>query len=199
MESDLVNLMRLSTPPIGLAFSSVAPSQALSYRPGKMPKTKWGCSLYLIAKAFQGSTVCFSQQTCICPGANQGLALGFPVNGFPMDYPDTLHFLSCGSRGCPNCEEIKQKYLDCGVSLNLIDEILDGEKFKKNPELTAKTFENYPQYSPPAPILIFKPLSLFSPQEPPLIVVFLVDAIELSALLVLANFAYTSWDKVMAP
>ncbi len=86
-----------------------------------------------------------------------------------------------------------------GAPKILIDEFSEGEGFLKTPELVAEFSDSLPKIKPEGPYIVIKPLEKLLPGEQPKVVAFLVDADQLSALTVLANYARRGNDNVRIP
>jgi len=81
----------------------------------------------------------------------------------------------------------------------LAENILHGERYVKSPELVRRFLEQMPITDIPAKYVIFKPLKDVDPDETPVVVIFPVNADQLAALTVLANYARESIESVIIP
>jgi hypothetical protein len=123
---------------------------------------KFGCMVPLVKKAaFESQPTAVGKDCYGCPGC--GYHLGF-INELG---PQFRYFLSCGIPG-----------------------EMEGEGFKKTPELADAMMQNDDYRHLPAPkdYCLFKPVSRLKPEDRPESVFFLVNPDQLSALIVLANY-----------
>lgn len=127
---------------------------------------KWGCSISLLNMAAKGNVAVFADATTACYGGKVGL--GF--RQFELGFID--HFLSTGGVGGR-----------------------EGEFYKKNPELAGKFALELPKVTAKEYITL-KPLSEVMEGETPEGIIFLVNADQISALTVLANYDRPTQDNV---
>lgn len=156
--------------------------------------------MLLVAQAAKGKTVALTRGTCGCPGAAEGFGLepSCPEN-FPGGRECFLRFLSIGNQGWDQGNAMIQKLTEGGAPKIMIEEFSEGEGFKKTPELVAQDIEEVPNIDPEGPYVLIKPLEDLASGEMPKVVTLLVNPDQLSALVVLADYARPGIDNVRIP
>lgn len=127
---------------------------------------KWGCVIAMLSAASKGRTAAFSDATTTCPGGRAGTGIA----PFRLGYIE--YFLSTGGKG-PK----------------------PGEFYKKSPELARDYIASLPEVRTETN-LIFSPLDALPEGAEPEVVVFLVNADQLSALSQMANYDSPRQDNV---
>lgn len=129
---------------------------------------KWGCVISMMNVASKGRTAIFEKNTAGCRGGYVGLGFG--------GYPPEFHIDQFLSTGIPNGRE--------------------GEFYVKTPEYAEEFINSLPDIKTPTRYVLFKPLGEVAPDETPEVIVFLVNADQLSALVTLANYDRPTKDNV---
>lgn len=127
------------------------------------------CMIFQLKKARDGKAIRFGKGSVACGGGNR--FCGFT----PKLRPGFEYFLSYGN------------------------ESLEGERYKKNPELVAKWSKNNPPFEAPARFLAMKRWDLLDTQDEPFAVIFLATPDVLSGLFTLANYDEETSFGVIAP
>ena len=105
-----------------------------------------------------------------CPGAKRYL-------GFSQQLmPHFDHFLSCG-----------------------IPAVVEGERFKKSPELVRELLKSSPAFHAPEPYIVFKRWDRLESEDEPEVAIFFARPDVLAGLFTLANFDETDLHGVVAP
>lgn len=128
------------------------------------------CLIGALSDVRKGSSFCFNMDSIGCPGGKR--YLGF-VEGVR---PDFEHFLSCGIPGK-----------------------LEGERYKKSPELVKESMKYWPVFKAPARFVVFKRWDLIEKSDNPEVVIFFAKPDVLSGLFTLANFDEAEPNGVFAP
>ena len=86
-----------------------------------------------------------------------------------------------------------EEFLSCGIPGKV-----EGERYKKNPELVKQYMSDVPPFQAPAEYLVFKRIDKLEDKQPDA-VIFFASGDVLSGLFTLANFDYPTPDGVTAP
>lgn len=128
------------------------------------------CFLADLKKVREGASVRFDRATVGCSGGKRYL-------GFTHDVmPNFEYFLSCGIPGK-----------------------LEGERYKKTPELVKEFDRRSPTFEAPARYVVFKRWDALAGDDEPAAVVFLAPPDVLSGLFTLANFDEADLNGVFSP
>ncbi|MFZ3129716.1 MAG: DUF169 domain-containing protein [Desulfosporosinus sp.] len=178
MESRLVNALNLKTSPVAVIWADEKPSTGVQFKEGK-----WGCVGSMILIASKGRIAFFDRKTFGCPGGGTGLGFGnqyekthFPINGL----------LSTGDK-------------ECAAKMGGGGSMAEGERFFKTPEQAGKFVNALPITEIPAEFVVFKPLGKVSNEEKPELIIFMVNADQLSALVVMAGYNNGDNPSAVAP
>jgi uncharacterized protein (DUF169 family) len=85
-------------------------------------------------------------------------------------------------------------FLSCGISGEL-----EGERYKRDPDLVKQYMHQHPPFEAPASYLVFKRWDKLTEYEEPLTVVFFATGDVLSGLFTLANYDVAEPDGVITP
>ena len=169
MESRIARELQMKFEPVAVIFTDELPPDALQFKEGK-----WGCVIAMLTAAAKGRITAFSRETCGCGGGRVGLGFGGFLEGMQGGIE---YFLSTGREGH-----------------------LEGEGYKKTPEIAKSFVDQLPVMDIPYTYVVFKPLSLADPEKETLqLVIFYVNADQLTALVVLANYDDPNSSSVFIP
>jgi Uncharacterised ArCR, COG2043 len=128
------------------------------------------CIIADLASVSKGNTRCFDVNTIGCGGGRR--YLGFEDN----QAPNFEYFLSYGIPGK-----------------------LEGERYKKSPELVKEIMKQQTLFKAPAKYIVFKRWDAMEESDQPLVIIFFAAPDVLSGLFTLANYDETESNKVIAP
>jgi uncharacterized protein (DUF169 family) len=194
MESRIARAIHLKHHPVALMWTHEKPDQAMQFH-----QQKWGCVMWLIARAAKGKTSVCDINTFGCVGGGVGLGFGNQYRNFPGGEEGFCHFLSSGNAdregGRVLAEQIKPF-----LRPDAYDNFLHGERYLKTPEQVETFIRGLPIMEVPAAHVVFKPLQDTEiTREKPKSVIFFVDPDQLSALVVLANYGRGDNENVIIP
>ena len=128
------------------------------------------CVIALLGLARKGRVLRLDAEAAACGGGKRYL-------GFSKEImPDFDYFLSCGIPGK-----------------------LEGERYKKSPEIVRQVMAEIPTFKAPGPYIVFKRWDLLEKDDEPEVVFFLAQPDILSGLFTLAGFDETEPQAVVAP
>ncbi len=128
------------------------------------------CLIATLLRVRNGEPICLGAETLGCLGGRK--YLGF----LEEDEPDIEYYLSCGIVGK-----------------------LEGERYKKTPQLVAEWLRREPKFKAPARFAVFKRWDLLNESDAPEVVVFFANPDVLSGLFALANFDEAEPNSVFCP
>jgi len=145
-----------------------------THDPGKVPaanQVKPGhCIFSQLEAVRRGQALFFSESTVGCGGGKRYL-------GFSQELrPNFEYFLSCGIPGK-----------------------MEGERYKKTPEMVQQLLEKMPSFAAPAPYIVFKRWDQLAETDQPTVVIFFESPDVISGLFTLANFDELDLNAVIAP
>lgn len=129
------------------------------------------CVVEMLSAVRKGKTLRLSAKDRMCGGAKR--YLGFTVQAPTRDFE---YFLSYG-----------------------IPNKLEGERYKKSPELVRKAQKHLQPFKAPRPFIVFKRWDKLSESDAPEVIIFLADLDTVSGLFTLANFDEAGPNAVICP
>jgi hypothetical protein len=128
------------------------------------------CFVHDLAAIRQGKSLSFDTKSIACFGGKR--YLGFSQNLMP----NFEYFLSCGIPGK-----------------------VEGERYKKTPELVKEFLKSAPTFAAPAKHIVFKRWDMLEELDQPPVVIFYAPPDVLSGLFTLANFDEPTNESVFCP
>ena len=117
------------------------------------------CIMVDLSKVLNGRSICFNADSFSCFGGKRYL-------GYTQEImPNFEYFLSCG-----------------------IPDKLEGERYKKTPELVKEWMEKVPKFEAPKKFIVFKRWDKLQESDEPDVIIFFAPPDVLSGLFTLANF-----------
>ena len=174
MESRLAQAVALGSSPIAVILTDEKPEGASQFKEGSR-----GCVGASIVAVAKGKTAVFDRQTYGCPGGGVGLGFGncYEQRGFAID-----KLLSSGDP-------------EAGAG----GPMAEGERFFNSPETVREWLGHVPMTEVPTEYVVMKPLEKVTEADHPAVVTFLVNADQLSALIVMTGFARGDAEPPIAP
>lgn len=128
------------------------------------------CIIADLSKVRMGSSICFDTDSFGCFGGKRYLGFSHEV------MPNFEYFLSCGIPGK-----------------------LEGERYKKTPELVKEIMGKVPEFEAPGKFIIFKRWDMLEESDEPDVAIFFARPDVLSGLFTLANFDVGDPNGVFCP
>ena len=131
---------------------------------------RWRCFVCDLGKVRRGLSLYFDVDSITCTGGKR-------YSGFSYTLRENFeYFLSCGIEG-----------------------ELEGERYKKTPEIVKEIMKGQPPFKAPARYIVFKRLDKLGDGDKPSVVIFFAEPDVISGVFTLANFDETDRNAVMAP
>lgn len=192
MESKLAKALKLKFEPVAIIWSDEKPENAAQFKEGQ-----WGCVMWMLARAARGEVVAFDRKTFGCHGGGTGLGFGNLYEEWPLGGLEGFcYFLSTGYESWEKGKEYIERIAN-NVHRDRLEKIVHGERYVKSPEFVEKFVRQLPVVEVPTRYVLFKPLSKVT--EEPVVIVFLVNPHQLSALVIMANYIKEGGDNVIIP
>jgi len=118
-------------------------------------------------------------------------------DGFPFVYGAATPGCSGGKRYSGFSQKLGPKFeyfLSCGIPGEM-----EGERYKKSPDLVKEYLKNHPAFQAPGKYLVFKRWDKFGKEEQPLAIIFFAAPDVLAGLFALANYDVAHPNGVIAP
>lgn len=128
------------------------------------------CVIGALVEVRKGRSFSFNADSIGCPGGRRYLGFAERLT------PDFEYFLSCGIPGK-----------------------MEGERYKKSPELVKEIMKNWPSFRAPKPFVIFKRWDNLNEEDNPEVVIFFARPDVLSGLFTLANFDESDPEGAITP
>ena len=134
------------------------------------PSTVHRCVIAALSLVRKGRALCFDAESIGCFGGRRYLGFRETVR------PDFEYFLSCGIPGK-----------------------VEGERYKKTPEIVVEAVKLAPSFKAPARFIVFKRWDSLNESDEPSVVIFFASPDVLSGLFTLANFEEAEPNVVFTP
>ena len=193
MESQIAQALRLRYTPVVLTWSDTRPANAAEFKEGK-----WGCVMWMVARAARGGTAVCGRNTYGCFGGGVGLGFGDIYKQFPGGEDCFCHFLSIGNDQWETGQQIAETVRP-HMTTESFDHFMHGERYMQSPEEVKRFIRGLPMTDIPAPYVVFKPLAEVGEEDQSQLVIFFVDPDQLSALVILANYGRETNQNVTIP
>jgi hypothetical protein len=128
------------------------------------------CVIWALVEVRKGRSFSFDTDSIVCLGGRRYLGFTEKI------MPNFEYFLSCGIPGK-----------------------MEGEHYKKSPELVKEIVKNWPNFKAPAPLIIFKRWDNLEKEDNPEVVIFFTQPDVLSGLFTLVNFDESGPESVFTP
>jgi uncharacterized protein (DUF169 family) len=134
------------------------------------PATGHQCFIGALAKVRKGQSLCFDVNAIGCRGGKKYVGFSDQM------VPKFEYFLSCGIPGR-----------------------LEGERYKKSPEMVKEMMKHMPSFEAPAKFIVFKRWDMLEASDEPAVVIFFAKPDILAGVFTLANYDEVEQDGVVTP
>jgi len=183
--SEIAKAAGITLNPVAIVWTSKKPEKALEFKAGV-----WSCTMWLFAKvAREGRTAVFSRDTTTCAGGAMGLGFGRPLEKHAARNEEGFgSFLSNGIEGAAD-KKAYEAVIASSFDARHKKMLTEGERFFKNPAITRNFLANLPVYDAKDGFIVMKPIHEVEDREDVRSIVFVVNADQIAALSILANYA----------
>lgn len=193
MESRIARKLKLRYDPVALIWSESRPAKAAEFKEGR-----WGCVMWMVARAARGGTAVCGRKTFGCFGGGVGLGFGDTYQQFPGGEEAFCHFLSIGNAQWETGRRLGEK-VKAHMTADSFDHFMHGERYLQSPAQVKRFVRGLPMTDIPAPVVVFKPLAEVADTDDCQVVIFFADPDQLSALVILANYGRETNENVIIP
>lgn len=194
MESKLGEALKLKYLPVAVLWSDEKPADAVQFVSGR-----WGCVMGSFGvTADRGRPAVFDQETYGCWGGGVGLGFGNCYEKFPGGVACFCRFLSTGNETSAQGRAVAEQ---CAGWMRgpLLEAFMHGERYRNGPATVEQWLKTLPMMHVPAKYVVFKRLDQVGVDERPMVIVFLANADQMSALVVMANYTQGSSENAIIP
>ena len=128
------------------------------------------CFIGALSRVRRGKSLCFDVNSIGCSGGKRYLGFSDEI------MPNFEYFLSCGIPGQ-----------------------LEGERYKKTPEMVKQIMKQMPEFRAPGRFIVFKSWDMLEESDNPEVVIFFAQPDVLSGLFTLSSFDEVELNGVFAP
>jgi uncharacterized protein (DUF169 family) len=134
------------------------------------PGSAPACLVAALAEVRRGRALCFDNESIGCFGGRRYAGFADKLR------PNFEYFLSCGIPGK-----------------------MEGERYKKSPELVKEVMKRAPSFKAPSRFIVFKRWDMLEPSDDPEVVIFFAQPDVQAGLFTLSNFEEAEPNGVIAP
>lgn len=138
------------------------------------PSSAHRCVIRDLTKVRKGNSFCYNADSIGCFGGKR--------------------YLGFAEKAMPEFEDFFSSFLSCGIAGQI-----QGERYKKSPELVKKGLKYWPTFKAPARFIVFKRWDNLEKSDSPEVVIFSAQPDVLAGLFTLANFDEAEPNGVFAP
>ena len=193
MDSKVAHALNLTYSPVAIIWTDQKPENALHFK-----KRTWGCVMWMFASAAKGKTVVFDRETYGCVGGGVGLGFGNQYRIFPGSIECFYYFLSKGNENFEFGQKIANK-IEKFAGKKFVKNFLRGERFMKSPKQVKKFVELLPIVNIPKKYVVFKPLPEVDKKDKPVVISFVANPHQISALVTLSYYETENLHNVIVP
>ena len=194
MQSQLAKALKLTYPPVAVLWSDDKPAEAVQFIPGR-----WGCVMASFGvTAERGRPAAFDQETYGCWGGGVGLGFGNCYEKFPGGVDGFCRFLSTGNETSEMGRAVAEQ---CGSWMRgaFLEKFLHGEGYRNAPATVEEWLKTLPMRHIPSKYVVFKRLEQVGVGDRPVVIVYLANADQMSALVVMANYTHGDSENAIIP